>query len=179
MEARKYAEIAVTGALSLGLVAVAFCAYSQLQRAWIRERDEGKCQFPVSSSPKGYTPCGRTEHLEVHHVSPQRWSRERLHWSDEQIDSAENGLTLCEQHHQRVIHGPDMPLARANFHKDKGSFKKAFANREALIAQGLIYWNNCWDEVMKMIAHVRTLRFTAGGAHPFPKHNERATAHHN
>lgn len=131
-----------------------FFSFTKEQRDWFIERDEGMCQFPVSATDSSYTPCGREEKLEVHHVIPQRYSKDVLHKPESEIDVPENGITLCNLHHQKVVH-PDMALALANYHKDKGSFKKAFSLRDELVKQGLVYWNNAWDGLFTRIVQAR------------------------
>ena len=133
-------------------------AFSQKERAWFIERDEGQCQFPVSSNDDGYTPCGREERLHVHHVVPQRWG-EAQGVPSEEVDSQDNGITLCINHHLNVIHGSDMPLAQANYSKDKNSYKKAFAKRDRLVADGKKYWNDAWDAIFLKIIEARNKAF--------------------
>lgn len=144
-------------------------AFTSRQKKWFKERDEYRCQFPVDFSDRTYKPCGRPNNLEIHHVSPQRWSKDMLRWNSDQIDAPDNGITLCRQHHQDVIHGPDMPLARANYHRDKKSYKKAFRNRNELMNAGKKYWDDRWDQVFQRIVNSRNGRFDM----PWPKKGER------
>lgn len=144
------------GAVAL-VSSLLFCAFTPEQKRWFHERDNHQCQFPVDYDDTKYTPCGRPGQ-EVHHIEPQRWCKNNG-VPEEEIDSATNGILLCRDHHQNVIHGPDMPLAKANYRADKNSYKKAFKKREQLVEAGLKYWNDTWDHVLKKIANVRTERF--------------------
>ncbi len=165
----RIAETGLTVGSLYAIYRLLTAAFSTDQKDWFKKRDNGQCMFPVDYDDKTYHPCGRTDHLQIHHISPQRYSRDNLNWTDEQIDAAENGITLCEDHHQNVIHGEDMALARANYHADKGSFKKAFSNRDQLVREGKKYWNDFWDSVLLRIAASRTNRFDE----PFPKVTKR------
>jgi len=151
--------------------AVLGLAYTKAQRDWLQKRDNFQCQFPIKWTKEGYTPCGRTEPLEEHHIKPQRWSKDVLRLPEKKIDTPENGLTLCAPHHH-VIH-PDISLAKANYHKDKLSFQQCFQQRNTQIEQykrGEVkrpkkYWNTTWDRVLSRIAKGRTRRMDT----PFPE----------
>lgn len=123
-----------------GLISVAlFTAYSKCQKEWIRERDGEKCQFPVKTSERGYVPCGRKTNLQVHHaIVPQRWGKDRG-YREEELDTPENGVTICEQHHQGVIHN-DMLAAKLAYGQNKNSFKETFDVRNILSKMGVPYW---------------------------------------
>lgn len=48
--------------------------------------------------------CGSTDRLEADHVTPHAQAK-RLGWTDEQIDSMDNGQTLCHVHHAEKSRG--------------------------------------------------------------------------
>lgn len=138
-EALKYApELATLGLLVVGM------AYTKDMRQWFIERDEGECQFPVVLKKGAYKNCGRTRNLQVHHgVMPQRYGKEHG-FTPEEIDVPENGITLCEDHHQGVIHN-DMLLAKLAYAKNKQSYSDAFKDREERMKNGEKYWNSKYD----------------------------------
>ncbi len=138
-------------------------AFTPEQRFWFHERDEHQCQFPVDYSDKSYVPCGSSKNIQIHHLKPQRWSKYHGKTEDE-IDCPENGISLCEAHHQGVIHN-DMLAAKLAYGKNKDSYKKAFAKRNELVEQELPYWNTAYDEVMERIINARNRMFEK----PFPE----------
>jgi hypothetical protein len=142
-----------------GLAVLTGLAFNRKQKEWIRERDDNHCQFPVLWTNHGYTPCGKEKYLQVHHVTPQRWARSVLKWPKDKIDSPDNGITLCSDHHQNVVHNPDMPLAKANYHRDKKSYQKAFRRRDELIEEGKVYWNTAFDALFRRIVSARNKNF--------------------
>lgn len=141
----------------------AILAFSGKQKEWIRDRDDNQCQFPVVVKPASYVPCGRTDHLQVHHaIVPQRFGKEHG-FRQEDLDVADNGITLCESHHNGVIHN-DMLVARLAYAKDKTSFAHAFERRGEKIEQGEPYWNTEYDSLFERIIKARNDRVDE----PFP-----------
>lgn len=155
----------------MGIIALGM-AYTEKQKRWIRERDKNMCQFPVSHKEDSYRPCGKTKQLQIHHIIPQRWARDVLKMKPHEIDTAENGITLCENHHQGFVHGIDMPEAKSNYHIDKQSYEKAFAKRNGLVAIGIAYWNTKWDDLFKRIATRRTNNYLEERHIPYPTKNK-------
>jgi len=148
---------------AVGLSLMTLMAFSQRQKEWIRARDDNECQFPVVVKSDSYKPCGRTDHLQVHHaIIPQRFGRENG-YAPEELDVAENGITLCESHHNGVIHN-DMLVARLAYGKDKTSFAQAFERRGEKLEQGEVYWNTEYDSLFERIIKARNGRVDE----PFP-----------
>jgi len=131
--------------------------FSPKQKGWFHQRDNNECQFPVFHSDDAYTPCGNDNRLQVHHISPQRWSKDVPHWNSGQIDSKDNGIVLCEEHHQ-LVH-EDMHEAHANYKRNKKSYEVIFQRRDREVKQKQKYWNPRWDELFKRIAIARNKTF--------------------
>ncbi len=120
--------------------------YSEQQKEWFLRRDNYECQFPVGIHDK----CGKTD-VQVHHITPRHFAFFYLNWTKEEVNSPENGICLCREHHW-LIH-------RENQHNNR------FGNRYATIPErhrnmtirGIPYWNTRWDKELKAIAQIRTL----------------------
>ncbi|HKY74097.1 MAG TPA: HNH endonuclease [Patescibacteria group bacterium] len=148
--------------------------FTDRQRQWFRERDEGKCQFPTKVTKRkgeidSYEVCGSPID-EIHHIVPQRWASLVLGWLWEQIDTGENGVGLCKKHHRDFIH-KDMASAVRWFWVDKKAIEKVLENRKRLCERGKRYWDTKWDSVLLHIAATRTAEFEA----EFPR---RRNGHH-
>lgn len=142
---------------------LALLAFSSRQKTWIRDRDNNECQFPVVVKPDSYKPCGRTDHLQIHHaIIPQRFGRENG-YAPEELDVPENAITLCESHHNGVIHN-DMLVAKLAYGKDKTSFAQAFERRGEKLDHGERYWNDEYDTLFERIIKARNGRVDE----PFP-----------
>lgn len=141
------------------------------QKQWFHRRDENMCQFIDLSGLKPVV-CHSTERLEVHHISPFNWSKKVLHWKEEQINSAENGILLCWNCHQTLIHGDYGLTARKLYKHDANSYK-LIAERHNLMAKAKIpYWYQGFDELLKMIARARTREYLRRHPDdPFPSKN--------
>lgn len=146
------------------LLDIFFCAFSPAQRNWFLERDDHQCQFPVDWTDNTYKPCSSQDRLEIHHRVPQRYSKEILHKFPDEIDTPDNGITLCHHHHQEFVH-PDMLSARHEYGKNKQSFQETFNKRDKLLAQGQAYWNQMYDTLFIRIIEARNKLFDK----PFPK----------
>lgn len=134
---------------AIGLWAISLFAFTEKQKKEIRERDGG-CMFPEKH------PCnGKQKTLHVHHIIPQRYARAV---GIENPDFEENGISLCEYAHQRLIH-PDMAEALQAYRAgDKQAFKKAFEKREEILSERKTYWNTTWDRQLHTIAVRNTQR---------------------
>lgn len=144
----RYAAEAVVGYLTLRLLAMAFTTN---QRNAIVERDQRKCQAPIKHN------CGGG--LQVHHIIPQRYA---ARVGIQNPDYAENGITLCENFHQGIIH-EDMTIARRAYGRDHDSYKKAFAERERKLNNREIYWNDKFDRLMTVIVQRNTQKARSRG----------------
>jgi len=71
------------------------------QRFWILERDDYQCQFIIlnENNPRK---CGKTTELCTHHITPVDWGYELLKEKPEEVNKAENIITLCEMHFNMV-----------------------------------------------------------------------------
>ena len=63
--------------------------FTGYQRAFIRDRDNHKCQFPDCNA----------EAEQAHHIYPRRKALERG-MTLEEINNVNNGILLCEKHHE-------------------------------------------------------------------------------
>ena len=140
--------------LAISLLPLA--AFTRRQVKAIRQRDNNRCQFPTYSEKSGWLICGRQDRLEVHHIIPQRYAKQVLNWSEDRIDHPKNGITLCQAHHQDVIH-PDIVKAKREYGEDRASFDKCFENRDRLVKEGYKYWNDDWDRALAYKAEENTL----------------------
>ena len=132
------------------------------------ERDENQCQFPAVHDNHSYKPCGRDGGLQIHHIIPQRWAYAVMHLLSKDVDTPENGITLCPIHHTQVIH-TDMPLAKGNYQVDKQSYEKVFDKRDELVGKQTVYWNTAYDNLMKRVAESRNKLFKQKGGGEFPR----------
>ena len=152
----RYGAEAFIGVLTLRLLTMAF---TPRQREAIVSRDNRKCQAPIKHN------CGGG--LQVHHLIPQRYAYKM----GIDPDYAENGITLCANFHQGIIH-EDMTVAKQAYGRDHDSFKKAFAEREKKLNNREIYWNDKFDRLMTVIAQRNTQRARSRGWQ-FPVKNGR------
>lgn len=147
----KEVQIAINVVSALGLLAIAFGAFSRGQRDAIAlDRDEGHCQAPFEHD------CNE-DRLEVHHIMPQRYAK-HFKIDEENIDTPENAISLCKPAHM-MIH-PDMTKALRDYHKMKAeginSFEVLGEERQEKLNQHEIYWNDKHDRKMRMVALKRT-----------------------
>lgn len=156
-------QIVIYSVCSLGLYFLAFLAFTKEQKDWFKERDNNECQFPVVIKDGSYKPCGRKTSLQLHHgIVPQRWGKEKG-YDQEDLDVPENGIYLCESHHQGIVHN-DMLIAKLAYGKNKEAYAQAFKDREKAILDGKKYWNSSWDYWFYRIIMARNKMF----AKPYP-----------
>lgn len=137
MEAVKHPEMVMAG---LGLMGVGLMAFSTAQKRWLKRRDGDRCQLPGFNGIQ----CGGG--LEEDHIIPQRYARETLGMPEEEIDSKENGITLCENHHRGHPNSkhPDAFEALNNYRAgDKDAFKNMGKTRTDNGSDD--YWNETFD----------------------------------
>lgn len=127
---------------------------SKKQREWILERDQHQCCFHTWFPSKGFVRCPNTNQLEVHHIKPHRYLAQ---YFAVVVELPTNLITLCKTHHH-FVH-PDMKKALANYRSNGDSFKAVFAEREVLMASGIKYWNDHWDNFFKFWASEATLEY--------------------
>lgn len=125
----------------MALLTFGILSFSMAQKKYIRERDHNECQFCAPHPCNGSHDMPEEDRrLQVHHVIPQRYAHE----FGIDPDFVENGITLCEQSHQELVH-PDMKEAKKTYFKDKSSYKRVFDARKDKLKHRQIYWNDQWD----------------------------------
>jgi len=140
---------------------------SEKQKQWIHKRDAEECQFP--DFEKGQlAKCGNERQLEVHHILCQRYAQGLLGMSEQEIDDPRNLILICKAHHDGVVH-PDVYTALDEYRQgNKNSFKEMQENRDRIVAEGDIYWNDTYDEALKYVAEERTDAWAVRG-HKWPR----------
>ncbi len=143
--------------------------FTTKQKRWIKNAyntvmGEYFCVFPLYSEENGWTQCKNTQELQIHHITPQGYSKRIL---SEDPDRPDNACPLCVMHHNGtgytgsldhhndlvpILH-PDMEWARRNYHKyNKESYQLVFKGRKERTNKGEIYWNPDWDNALREIA---------------------------
>ena len=123
-------------------------AFTGRQRAWYLRVFTGECHFPKFTPDGEIGICGRSDNLEVHHITPDSWTRAQEPWKDPD-DTV--GIVLCRGHHNGTIH-PDIQEARDNYRYDQQSFAKAIHQHHVLSERGEHFWNDEWDVILRAIA---------------------------
>jgi len=124
------------------------------QREWFLRRDDHRCQFLdiIGGTPKQ---CGNKYNLHLHHIVPRRWAK-HLKWTKEQANAPTNGIVLCSFCHLYKIH-PDIGyLARKMYFYDETSYQKIEQWHDILTNEGIPYWWDIWDGILRRIATTRT-----------------------
>lgn len=146
---------------------------TEKQKTWVRDRDDNRCNFPVSHTESSYSRCGRRRlftEVHIHHIVPYSWAARRLGWEPESINSPTNLITLCKEHHFAYVHGTDMRDIFERYRDNKQAYQIMFERRRQLTDQGIPYWDTQWDELFRLIAEGRTERYLAGGFEfPIPR----------
>jgi len=114
--------------------------------------------------------------LQVHHITPRGFYNHHLRGCGWDVNSPENGITLCLFHHvgegTRDEHKPyvihwDIRIARRTYNR-KGlgnSFERMRAHRiELNQKKGRPYWNTRWDWLFHLVVAMRNKKFQK----PFP-----------
>lgn len=123
-------------------------SFTQRQRQWYLRVFDDQCHFPKFSRDGEISVCGRSDYLEVHHVTPDGWTRVQ---NPSQDPNETVGIVLCKSHHQGVLH-PDIQEARDNYRNDQQSFAKAIAKHREAAERGEVFWNDEWDTILRAIA---------------------------
>ena len=66
--------------------------FTGYQRAFIRDRDNHKCQFPDCNRPG----------TQVHHIVGRGYAFNKLKWKLSEINDSTNGILLCSKCHQKI-----------------------------------------------------------------------------
>ena len=106
------------------------------QRLWIHMRDEWRCRF---------NGCRCIERLEIHHIVPSFWAKYTLGWTDEEINSPFNTITLCHFDHYIMIHS----MPKIEFDTVVQNQRKKFLDERPL-------WNTNFDDILLATAARRT-----------------------
>lgn len=155
--------------------------FSKGQRRWILERDGYQCSFMTyDAAKKEWVRCSNKQKLQVHHVTPRGFYSHHLQGCGWEVNSPENGITLCAFHHTGegatdeqkpyVIHW-DVRTAKIAYRRKwkTNPFEKMKENRVFLnTQQGRPYWNTRWDWLFDLIVRVRNKRFK-GRSFPMQK----------
>lgn len=139
---------------------------------WILERDGHQCAFMTyDPERKEWVRCPNTAHLQVHHITPRGFYSHHLRWCGWDVNSPENGITLCTFHHvgqgaqnkdkPYIIHW-DVRTARRNYRGSgpNSSFERMKARRVELNQKyGRPYWNTRWDWLFRLTVGERNKKF--------------------
>lgn len=153
-----------------GLSLMVFAMFSARQRAWIKKRDNFECQackmgLHHSRECLGSPNLPQAQRkLQVHHIIPQRYAKAI---GLENVDFAENGITLGASFHQEDIH-PDMKTALQKYRTgERTAFRQVGVDRDAILNEGVIYWNDRYDRLFSTRAIQNTQRVIKD--EPFPE----------
>jgi hypothetical protein len=154
---------------------VKYAGFTKLQRDWVHERDETRCQMPIlvigKNGERYWSRCGydKKVNLHVHHLVPRRWASTWIHggWN---VNQSSNAIVLCAKHHVgRGLKGqelllnslhPDIEVARIQHAAgETDAFGTMFNRRKQLCDNGQPYWNTLWDFLLQRIANERTEAF--------------------
>jgi len=128
------------------------------QRKWVLRRDNYQCQF-IDVDKDIAEKCRSNRRLEVHHIVPAYYAYEFLKWDEKQVNNPENLITLCHYHHTEYIH-PDLGIiARKHYKWTKDSYNDMLERHHALAREGVPYWQDEWDEILKIVARTRTYNY--------------------
>lgn len=128
------------------------------QKAWVKERDNWECQFPLSHLCFG--------EIQVHHIIAQYYAQAWLGLLEMAVNSPSNLITLCENIHigVNVRKEPDVNLvhpdhfeARKKYRAgNKLAFQQVAIGHKQMTLEGLKYWNDTNDDLLKVVADERT-----------------------
>ena len=138
------------------------------QRKWILDRDDHECQFVIldDNEPRK---CRSDVSLQVHHIYPKEWSFIKLGKKDKEVNCPENAITLCKEHHLGLVHFDYGVMARKLYKYSDTSYSMIASWHIALAKQGVKYWVPYWDDILRMVARIRTWEYTSKNPDkPFP-----------
>lgn len=130
--------------------------FTHRQRQWYLRAFDNQCWFPTSVYDGKLVPCGVSDKLEVHHITPASMTIAQEPWQD---PNETLGIPLCQFHHQRIVH-PDVGMARDLYQYDTNSFKKAIAKHVEAAERSEVFWCDEYDEALRAIATSVILRYT-------------------
>lgn len=145
--------------------------FTKAQRLWIMERDGHQCAFMTyNAAEKKWVRCKNAAPLQVHHITPRGFYDYHLKGCGWDVNSPENGITLCAFHHvgedtreedkPYVIHWDTRQARKAWRGKGSKSFEKMKENRMKLNQeQGRPYWNTRWDWLFHLLVEIRNKKF--------------------
>src|SRR3990167_3914265 len=122
-------------------------------RSFFKASQDNQCQTMVYSEAGGYQLCGKTEELEVDHLTPES----QLLFEGSEDPNHTEGMVRCQTHHtgrgqqiqedgytqEEAVYGepdwsrhPDMGHARSVYHQDPESFRKAALKHQEMVKKG-------------------------------------------
>jgi len=140
--------------------------FTKNQVKWFRRVYGGQCHFPIYSEEQGFHYCLSSNEIQVHHIEPQRYSRDILCSNPNRMY---NGIALCSRHHVGkgyngslhlddivdIIH-PDITWALRNYRRtEKKSFDMVFGRRNELLSDSGIYWLDDYDNFLRETAEYK------------------------
>ncbi len=131
-------------------------AFTKKQRDWwlrvySNSRGIPQCGFVEYDERHGFHRCHSTEPLQVHHIIPDAWTRAQTPEKDPNDINTTYGIALCKYHHIEIIH-PDIGQAMRDYWKDPDAISKAVAEHKTLAQQGIIFWDDTYDQLMTRTA---------------------------
>lgn len=127
-------------------------SYTPKQRAWWLRVYDNQCAFPRYDEARGWYPCGSTEKLEVHHITPSAWIKAQMPWQDPNeiiMEEGIMGIVICRWHHDQVIH-PDIGDALRHYHDVEGTntIKEAVSKHQEMSVRGDKFWEDQFDQML-------------------------------
>jgi hypothetical protein len=118
------------------------------QRLWIHIRDGWRCRF---------NGCDSSAMLEIHHIVPSFHAKWVLGWTDQQINSPFNTITLCHPNHFMIHSVPKLECDAV-----VQRLRKNFLHQR-------LYWNTSFDDELSARAIELTELYLAKNPdNPFP-----------
>lgn len=149
--------------------------YPELQRAWIRERDNGECQMPIIDENGLFVSyAGDTTPLQVHHITPEYYYKnfQPTKYAEKNHHNPLNGITIGSYSHSHIHrdwitmykHEYDLIPARGK----RGISLEAYVNLQT--AQGRPAWLTSYDKYFHLIATLNTYdHMIESPTFPFPE----------
>ena len=155
----------------LVLASVVIGAFTVKQREWFKRRDP-ECLLKGRDEIR----CSSPATDEIDHLTPQGIAYENMGLSEEQVDTPLNGGRICLNHHRGHPNSkhPDAHIAQWEHRENPDSFEKLRPQRNQLLKDGEMYWNDKDGAYLASEIRRRTIDYTLD--HPedkFPPKNGR------
>lgn len=140
------------------LVLVSVVGFTKNQRKWFLRRDGNQCMFHYKKGGR-WIRCNGKRNLQAHHVIPRGWAGLNMP-PDFALNSRENGIILCSQHHVNegghldstfVVHTDNEQARREYQAGNTDAYHEMMAKRKALNERGVPYWNTAWDWLFRRL----------------------------